>query len=62
MPFGVSQRARSASGHARIPGFPIAVGSVRMKIALVKATLTDPHLWIPLAVLAIGITLLVVLA
>lgn len=33
-----------------------------MMIALVKATLTDPHLWIPLAVLAIGITLLVVLA
>lgn len=33
-----------------------------MKIASVKATLTDPHFWIPLAVLAIGITLLVVLA
>jgi len=33
-----------------------------MKIALVKATLTDPHLWIPLLVLAIGIALLVMLA
>ena len=33
-----------------------------MKIALVKATLTDPHLWIPLAVLALGITLLVIIA
>jgi len=33
-----------------------------MKIARVKATLTDPHLWIPLVVLAIGIGLLVVLA
>lgn len=33
-----------------------------MKIALVKAMLTDPHLWIPLGVLAIGIALLVVLA
>jgi hypothetical protein len=32
-----------------------------MKMALVKATVTDPHLWIPLIVLAIGITLLVVL-
>ena len=33
-----------------------------MKIALVKAMLTDSHLWIPLVVLAIGITLLAVLA
>jgi len=33
-----------------------------MKIALVKATLTDPHLWIPLIVLVMGITLLVMLA
>jgi hypothetical protein len=33
-----------------------------MKTGLVKATLTDPHLWIPLAVLAIGIALLAVLA
>jgi len=33
-----------------------------MKIALIRATLTDAHLWIPLAVLAIGILLLVVLA
>jgi hypothetical protein len=33
-----------------------------MKIGLVKATLTDPHLWIPLVVLAIGIALLAVLA
>jgi hypothetical protein len=33
-----------------------------MKMALVKATLTDPHLWIPLVVLALGITLLAVLA
>ena len=31
-----------------------------MKKELVKATLTDPHLWIPLVVLAIGIALLVV--
>jgi hypothetical protein len=33
-----------------------------MKSALRKATLTDLHLWIPLAVLAIGITLLVLVA
>jgi hypothetical protein len=33
-----------------------------MKRALVKATLTDPHLWIPVVVLVIGITLLVMLA
>ena len=33
-----------------------------MKVALIKATLTDPHLWIPLAVLAVGIVLLAVLA
>lgn len=33
-----------------------------MKNSLVKATLTDPHLWIPLVVLAIGIALLAVLA
>jgi hypothetical protein len=33
-----------------------------MKHSRVKATLTDPHLWIPLAVLAIGITLLAILA
>lgn len=33
-----------------------------MKNSRVKATLTDPHLWIPLIVLAIGITLLAVLA
>ena len=33
-----------------------------MKNSRVKATLTDPHLWIPLVVRAIGITLLAVLA
>lgn len=33
-----------------------------MKTALVKATLTDPHLWIPLAVLAVGVTLLAIIA
>jgi hypothetical protein len=33
-----------------------------MKVPLVKAALTDPHLWIPLVVLAIGIALLAVLA
>jgi hypothetical protein len=33
-----------------------------MKTPLLKATLTDPHLWIPLAVLAIGLALLVVIA
>jgi hypothetical protein len=33
-----------------------------MKNSCVKATLTDPHLWIPLVVLAIGVTLLAVLA
>jgi hypothetical protein len=33
-----------------------------MKNSLVKATLTDPHLWIPLVVLALGIALLAVLA
>jgi hypothetical protein len=33
-----------------------------MKIALLKATLTDIHLWIPLVVLAIGIALLVSIA
>jgi hypothetical protein len=33
-----------------------------MRVPLLKATLTDPHLWIPLAVLAIGITLLAILA
>jgi hypothetical protein len=33
-----------------------------MTTRLVKATLTDPHLWIPLGVLAIGIALLAVLA
>lgn len=33
-----------------------------MKNSRVKATLTDPHLWIPLVVLAIGIALLAVLA
>ena len=33
-----------------------------MKNQLVKATLTDPHLWIPLVVLAVGIALLAVLA
>jgi hypothetical protein len=33
-----------------------------MKNSLVKVTLTDPHLWIPLVVLAIGIALLAVLA
>jgi hypothetical protein len=32
------------------------------KMARVKATITDPHLWIPLVVLAIGVTLLAVLA
>ncbi|MBV9695329.1 MAG: translocated intimin receptor Tir [Gammaproteobacteria bacterium] len=33
-----------------------------MKTARIKAALTDPHLWIPLAVLAFGVALLVVLA
>jgi hypothetical protein len=33
-----------------------------MKISLVKAVLTDSHLWIPLVVLALGIALLAVLA
>jgi hypothetical protein len=33
-----------------------------MKNSRVNATLTDPHLWIPLVVLAIGIVLLAVLA
>ena len=33
-----------------------------MKSSRVKATLTDSHLWIPLVVLVIGITLLAVLA
>jgi hypothetical protein len=33
-----------------------------MKIDLVKATLTDPQLWIPLVVLAIGVALLALLA
>jgi len=33
-----------------------------MKKMLVRATLTDPHLWIPLVVLTIGIALLVFLA
>jgi hypothetical protein len=33
-----------------------------MKNSRVKATLTDPHLWIPLVVLALGIGLLAVLA
>jgi hypothetical protein len=33
-----------------------------MKSSLVRATLTDPHLWIPLVVLVIGIALLAVLA
>ena len=33
-----------------------------MKNSRVKATLTDPHLWIPLVVLAIGVTLLALLA
>ena len=33
-----------------------------MKNSRVKATLTDPHLWIPLVVLALGIALLAVLA
>jgi hypothetical protein len=33
-----------------------------MKNSRLKATLTDPHLWIPLVVLAIGVTLLAVLA
>lgn len=28
----------------------------------IRATLTDPHLWIPIAVLAIGITLLALIA
>jgi hypothetical protein len=32
-----------------------------MKSSLVHATLTDPHLWIPLVVLGIGIALLVAL-
>ena len=33
-----------------------------MKISLVKAVLTDSHLWIPLVVLALGIALLAVIA
>jgi hypothetical protein len=33
-----------------------------MKKALLRATLTDPHLWIPLVVLTIGIALLAILA
>jgi hypothetical protein len=33
-----------------------------MKKGLLRATLTDPHLWIPLVVLIIGIALLAVLA
>lgn len=33
-----------------------------MKNKRIRATVTDPHLWIPLIVLAIGITLLAVLA
>lgn len=33
-----------------------------MKNSLVKATLTDAHLWIPLVVLALGIALLAVIA
>jgi hypothetical protein len=33
-----------------------------MKKTLLRATLTDPHLWIPLAVLALGIALLAALA
>jgi hypothetical protein len=33
-----------------------------MKNSRLKATLTDPHLWIPLVVLAIGVTLLALLA
>ena len=32
-----------------------------MQNSNVKATLTDPHLWIPLVVLAIGIVLLAAL-
>jgi hypothetical protein len=33
-----------------------------MKHTRLKATLTDPHVWIPLVVLAIGIGLLAALA
>jgi hypothetical protein len=33
-----------------------------MKKSLLRATLTDSHLWIPLVVLALGIALLAVLA
>ncbi len=33
-----------------------------MKNSRLRATLTDPHLWIPLIVLAIGMTLLALLA
>jgi hypothetical protein len=33
-----------------------------MKHSRLKATLTDPHLWIPLVILAIGIGLLATLA
>jgi hypothetical protein len=33
-----------------------------MKQSRLRATLTDPHLWIPLAVLAFGIGLLAALA
>ena len=33
-----------------------------MKYTRLKATLTDPHLWIPLVVLVIGIGLLAAIA
>jgi len=33
-----------------------------MKQSRLKATLTDPHLWIPLVVLVLGISLLAALA
>jgi len=40
---------------------PIRKGA-RMKQSRLRATLTDPHLWIPLVVLALGIGLLAALA
>lgn len=49
----------SRKGARRLRG---SAGRMRMKKSLVKATLTDPQFWIPVVVLAIGITLLVALA
>lgn len=42
------------------PPFQFARG--RMKQSRLRATLTDPHLWIPLVVLTFGIGLLAALA